>query len=200
MQINSVRDLLGLAFNSFSQPKQSLRRVLDLNLSLTQALQAGVLVVILGMIIPFLTVLLYAQDEQSVLLPMGDRPILATLIQFAFLLGLSAMIFIVGKVFKGQGRFVDALIAMSWLQFVLIGFQVAQLLTGLFSPVISAVIFLAGMVAMFYMLVQFIMEVHGFTKVMPVIAGLFAAFFAGAILLSITMSLMGITPEVVANV
>ncbi len=53
---------------------------------------------------------------------------------------------------------------------------------------------------MVYLTVNFIMEVNGFTNAFAVTAGVFGSFFGIALILSILLAILGITPEVIQNV
>ena len=86
---------------------------------------------------------------------------------------------------------------MVWLQAILLIFHIAQFLVSMVSLQLSVMIALASSIAMFYLLINFVMEVHGFKKIGAVIIGIFGTFIAAAFGLSILLTFLGFSPEAI---
>jgi hypothetical protein len=122
----------------------------------------------------------------------ASSPITSFVIQFMVIVLSAIAIQTGGRIFGGKGTLADSLLALTWLEFVLLLVQFAQVAAFLLFPAMGGLIFITAVVLMFYLLVNFIMEVHGFTNALAVVAGVIVGFFAVAILLLILLSLLGI--------
>ncbi len=200
MQTNRADSLLGLAVGSLREPRKCLRIVLDIVITMPELLQAAALVVSLSMILPLVALIMQPSDVQDAMMGFSINPFFAVLIQMVILIGAAAMIVGIGRIFNGYGTFKEALTAMVWLQFILIGIQFLQFSLGLLSPQLSAVIFILSMVVLIYLVVNFIMEIHGFTNTGAVIFGVVGSFFGIVLMIAMLLVAIGITPEAIQNV
>jgi Yip1-like protein len=200
MQTNGAGSLLGLAVRTLQEPKRNLRIVLDIVITMSELMQATALVVVLSMILPTITMLLQPAEVQDAMAGIHLNPVKAVVVQMAVLIVASTLIAYVGRMFKGFGTFKEALTAMVWLQFVLIGVQIIQLLVGFIVPQLSMLVFMLSLGLMLYLTVNFIMEIHGFTNTSMVIFGVVGSFFAVAMVFSFILVLLGFTPEAFQDV
>ena len=72
----------------------------------------------------------------------------------------------------GTGSFPDTLLAMVWLQFLMLGLQVIQLVLMVLFPPLAAIVNLAGFAIFLWLLTNFIAELHGFRSLLAVFGGI----------------------------
>lgn len=200
MQIDGLRDLIQLAIKTLREPKRCLRIVLDIVITMPELMQATALVVLLSMILPIISLMLQPIEVQQAMSAFSSNPIPIFILQVFIILGSAGLITTFGKMFQGYGTFKETLTAMVWLQFVLLGVQILQLLVSIIAPGFNAAFFLGSVLMMIYLTISFIMEIHGFNNLAAVTISFFGCFFALIIALSILLALFGITPEVIKNV
>ncbi|NCM97616.1 MAG: YIP1 family protein, partial [Rhodobacterales bacterium] len=73
-----------------------------------------------------------------------------------------------------HGRFDEALILVVWLQFVLLGLQAVQLVAYAVAPLLADLIGLATVALFFWLLTNFVAELHGFKSLGLVFVGVLA--------------------------
>lgn len=200
MQIDGFGDLLKLGVKTLREPKRCLRIVLDIVITMQELLLATVFVVVLSTILSIILFMVEPADVPPAFLTLSSNPIALFMVQFATFLGLAAMVTYVGRMFKGHATFKEALTALVWLQFILFGVSIIQLIFGLILSPLYLIVFIASMMIAIHLTVNFIMEIHGFTNVLAVMAGIVGTFFGAMIILTIILTLLGFTPEVVENV
>lgn len=200
MQINGLGSLLGLAVETLQKPKKCLRIILDIVITMPELLHATALIAALSTILSIVLLLIEPVDVQNALSALSANPIPLFIVQMATFLGIAALITYVGRLFQGHATFKEALTALVWLQFILFGVSIVQLILGFIVPFLSPIVFLFSMMIMIHLTVSFIMEIHGFTNVFAVIAGIFGTFFSIAFILAIIFSMLGFVPEAVQDV
>lgn len=200
MNINTINGLLKLALATPKEPKQSLRTLINQNLSLSETVQAAIFITVVGMFLPMVSNLIDPIETQSPFGPMLSHPLQMFAMQLFITFAAAALVMGLGRLNRGYGDFKDALTAVVWLQFILLGIQILQFLLAFMFPTLSILVFMASLLLMLYLSVHFIMEIHGFTNPIAVTFGVMAAFFGLAFILSIILTLLGFTPEAVSNV
>lgn len=91
------------------------------------------------------------------------------------------------------------MLVVVWLQLLMLGVQVAQLLALVVLPPLAGLIGLIGFVGFVWLMVNFIAELHGFRSLGLVFGGIIVTFIAAAFVLAILLALT-IGPEVLQNV
>jgi DNA-binding transcriptional regulator of glucitol operon len=86
-----------------------------------------------------------------------------------------------------------------WLQVIMLGVQVVQVVALIIAPPVAAIINLAGLVLFFWLMTSFIAELHGFTSRGKVLAGILVTSFAVAMIL-VFLLLLTFGPEALGNV
>lgn len=200
MKIDGLSSLIQLAIASLRTPKKSLRIILDLVITMPELIQATALVVALSMMLPIISLMFQPAQVQEAMKAYSTNPIPVFFLQLGILIGSAAIINFISQIFKGYGTFKEMLTAMVWMQFILIIIQVLQLVISIIAPQLNGIILLFSLMIMVYLTVNFIMEVNGFTNAFAVTAGVFGSFFGIALILSILLAILGITPEVIQNV
>ena len=182
-------DLLALGTRTVSDPRSAAREVLALPLPRSEHWNAFLLVIVLAGMIHALTLVLFPPDPS---VPQISGLMVAAFIGGSILLT-AATIQVVGRWFGGQGRFEDTLLLTVWLQYVLIGFQVIQLVLMVLLPPAAGLVTIFGFVASIWILVNFIAEVHGFESLGKVFLGMIGAAFGIAFALALVLGALGVS-------
>lgn len=189
-----LRSLVSLARESVADPRGVGRALMAMNLPMEARWLAMAVTVALSVLLTHLSLVLMQVPSGGQLGGMMSSPASAAGTQLGIMLVLSAGIGRVGQMMGGTGSFADALLLVTWAEFVLVLLQVLQLVVALLFPFASVLIGLAGVALFFWQLTQFTLVLHGFTSPVKVFFGLLAGFFAAAFLLVVVLSILGITP------
>ncbi|MEZ5762223.1 MAG: Yip1 family protein [Paracoccaceae bacterium] len=100
----------------------------------------------------------------------------------------------IGSLFGGTGRFSDALLAVTWVQGVMLVPQAVQILIFPVLPGVSGLIALGSVVLFFYLLSQFICVVHGFRSAVAVFFVVIGTLLALGIVLAVLFTMLGVLP------
>ena len=181
-----------LGVRSIPDPRGVLGELRRRNYSVRDMAMAAALVAALGVIFFEGTMLLAPVEGQDGTLLGITSPIGAFVFQYAMILVTAVVVFFGGRMFGGKAGFNDSLLAVTWLQFVMLLVQVVQMVALILVPPLGLLVFMTALILLVYLLVNFIMEIHGFKNPMAVVAGVIGAFFAIALVLSILMAILGI--------
>lgn len=119
-------------------------------------------------------------------------PIRAAVFQWLFLAVTVFLVHRVGRAFGGHGRFADALLFVVWLQLVMLGFQVLQMVVLPLSPNIAGLIGLVSFGFYLWLLTVFIAELHGFvSRGMVFLVMVLTALAAGFLLAMVLILFLG---------
>ncbi|SDE15847.1 YIP1 family protein [Limimaricola pyoseonensis] len=189
-----VADLLRLSLRA---PREAGQRVMTLPLSRATVGQGLVLVTCLSVLLTALlqgampavpTDGLPEPDMQGFgLSPFAYAGLLGTsLLLLAF--GLSAA----GRALGGSGRFDEALAIVVWLEVLAMLLRLIQGVTILVLPPLGGLIGLAGLVYLFWCLVQFTAALHGFSGPGRAVITLFLALIGIGATIALLLALTGI--------
>ncbi|WP_175469232.1 Yip1 family protein [Pseudorhodobacter antarcticus] len=117
-------------------------------------------------------------------------PVRTAMLQWVVLLVSVHAIYRVGAWRGGTGTLNGAVVLVAWLQFILLLFQIAQLLADAILPPLAGVLGTAGMVAFFWLLTNFIAQLHGFKSLAMTFLGVLITSFVAVFLLSIVITLL----------
>lgn len=101
----------------------------------------------------------------------------------------------VGRAFGGTGRLADALVAVGWIEAVMIALQAAQLVVTILLPPLGALFGIATLLVAAYLVVAFTMAVHGFRNPLLVVLGIAGTVMMTSFLLSLLAAMLGLLPE-----
>ncbi len=101
-----------------------------------------------------------------------------------------------GKGFGGTGSFEETMLLITWLQFILVCLQVAQTLALVLLPPFAGMIGIGALVLFFWLLVNFVAVLHGFTSLGLVFVGIILSFFGVGFGLALILTMIGLTPGV----
>jgi hypothetical protein len=180
-----------LGVRSIADPRGVLGELRARNYAITDVAMAAALVAALGVIFFEASLLLAPVEGEAGTLLGITSPIGAFVFQYAMILVTAAVVCYGGRMFGGQAGLDDSLLAVTWLQFVMLLVQILQVVALILVPPLGLLIFMVALILLVYLLVNFIMEIHGFKNPMAVVAGVIGAFFTIALVLSILLAILG---------
>ena len=101
-----------------------------------------------------------------------------------------------GRIFGGTGRFADALLAVGWVEAIMVVLQAVQLVATVILPPVGALVGIATLMLAAYLLVAMTMAVHGFRNPLLVVLGIVATVMVTSFLMSILAASTGLLPGV----
>jgi Yip1 domain len=186
----SVSGLLAEARLTLRDPRAGARRIMALGLPASAGRPALGLMAITSAILAHLSL---AAVDPAAGDPFGDlmsSPIRTAVLQFVILMAAVWLIHAVGRARGGSGSLAQALSLMVWLQLLMLGIQIVQLVLQLALPPVAGLVNIVGMVLFFWLLTNFIAELHGFRSRLAVfggvVVGLIGLGFVAATLLMLT--------------
>lgn len=102
----------------------------------------------------------------------------------------------VGRIFGGTGRFLDALLAVGWVEAVMVALQALQLVATVVLPPLGALIGIATLMLAAYLIVAMTMAVHGFRNPLLVVLGIIGTVMLTSLLMSMLAATLGLLPAV----
>ncbi len=194
MNLMSPRTLGRLAVDTVRAPRPTFARLRALELDLSTLWQALLLVVVLSIVLAELVnmylLATIGTDAQPTLLL---SPFFFGVIQLAFLLISVFMIHRIGRAFRGTGDLADAMLAVTWLQFVMVCLQVVQGVLLILMPPLAGIVMLLGLALFFWLLTNFVAELHDFHSLGRVFGMILFVLVGVALGLSFLLTLAGVT-------
>lgn len=184
--------LTELLRQSLRDPRAAARRIMAIDMPSSVRWEALALVVILSALVGQISILMMTGELTAP--GLLGTPLQSVAIQGAVLLVMVQAIYHVGRALGGTGGFGQTLTLVSWLQCVMIGVQVAQVVALTIIPPLAGLIGIAGMVLFLWLLTNFIAELHGFPSLGRVFAMILATAFALAFVVALVMGILGIQP------
>lgn len=184
--------LTELLRQSLRDPRAAARRIMAIDMPSSVRWEALALVVILSALVRQISILMMTGELTAP--GLLGTPLQSVAIQGAVLLVMVQAIYHVGRALGGTGGFGQTLTLVSWLQCVMIGVQVAQVVALTIIPPLAGLIGIAGMVLFLWLLTNFIAELHGFPSLGRVFAMILATAFALAFVVALVMGILGIQP------
>tara|TARA_R110002072_G_scaffold8346_3_gene43072 strand:+ start:225 stop:803 length:579 start_codon:yes stop_codon:yes gene_type:complete len=97
-----------------------------------------------------------------VAMPMGFTPNLYGLVMASVLVILTFALYLTGQVFGGKATFPHSFAIIIWLEAVALVIRAVQAIVYLISPVMSSYVSIFGIVALLWILLNFVKQVHRF--------------------------------------
>lgn len=182
--------LLRLARQSVSDPRGGARVMIELDLPRPVLLQFYLLLQVFSAMVKVVYFAI-APEPDGIEIP-PDAAITFTLFEAAIGLVAAFAVHRIGRAFGGRGSFDQALTLVTWAQFILFLVNVVQLALMLVLPPMVDVINIVAIALFFWLMVNFVTELHGFNSPGLVFAGILLSLFGFAILLSILFSAIGL--------
>jgi hypothetical protein len=188
-----------LARLSLEDPRAATRRLLSLGVPLPARTVGLLLMAVASAVLMHLGFLILPVTDDPLAALLMQSPFQTAVIQWLILTVSVLLIHRIGRAWGGKGSLPDTLLVVVWLQVIMLGVQVLQLLALVLSPPLAGVLNLAGLVLFFWLMSSFVAELHGFGSRWAVLAGLLVTGFAVAVLLVLILALF-IGPEALGHV
>lgn len=181
--------LLRMARDTVSNPRQGAAEIIHLRLEPPILRLAFGLVVVLTMLLGEFGALLMPPAADNAF---AVSPVMLGLVQAAFLFVMAHAVTRIGQWFGGTGQFDAALALIIWLQFIFLCLQVIQLVALVIVPPIAGLITVLALGLFFWLLVNFIATLHGFTSLGMIFVMTILSIFGIIFGLSLILTLLGI--------
>jgi Yip1 domain len=191
--------MVALARHTLEDPRAGVRALLALGVPLPARTVGLLLVSVLSALLVHLGFLILPATDDPIAQFMSQSPFRSAVIQWVILAATVLAIYRIGRAFGGRGTLSDSLLVVVWLQVIMLGVQVIQLLVLILFAPLAGLVNLAGLVLFFWLFTSFIAEIHGFASRWAVLVGVIGAGFAVAFVLVVVLSML-FGPEVFQGV
>lgn len=190
--------LFGMALQTVPEPRKIARELFGLNLARSALWQMLLLILVLGALLGVGSSILFppAPEMTGTVFAM---PLIVAMAEGSVAVITVFLIFWLGRAAGGRGSFEDAIMTVTWLNFVLLIVQAAVLVLSLFAPGLAALLWLAGGVMGFWILSHFIAEMHGFASAARVFLAILLTSFVAVALLSVVLAILGVGAAMTAG-
>lgn len=154
------------------------------------------LAVTLSTLLSTLSLLLFPVAPGDAMGELFSVPLTLAWVQFGTIALAALCMTVVGRLFGGRGEFPDALLAIGWIELILVGLQAMQLVLMLLMPASANLMFLIACALFLYLVVAMTKALHGFTSTPKVVVGFVGSLFVLGFVLSLIAAALGILPEV----
>jgi hypothetical protein len=193
------QQVLSLARLSLEDPRAAVRLLLRLGVPLPARTLGLLLVAVLSALLWHLGFLILPGEVDPMTAFMSTSPLRSAAVQWLILSATVLLAFRIGKAFGGTGSLSDTLLVLVWLQVILLGVQMVQLVALVVLPSLVGPLSLAGLGLFGWLLTSFVAELHGFRSRWTVFAGIIVSMFAVALLVAVAISPF-LPPEVLQGV
>lgn len=190
-----------LVAETLKNPQAAARRLIAKRVP-AQAVWLGLLLVsVMSLIV--LQLSLIAVGDGQMLNPAGTafrQPVTGTIFQAFSILLIALIMTFTGRICGGKGRFMEALLLVVWLEFILTILAAVQLVGLLLVPMVGIILSVLAIPLFIWLLVSFTATVHGFRNLLLVLLGLIGVFILTAVALAIVLVAIGIDPNLLTQV
>lgn len=183
----TLANLLQMARFTVQSPREGARMVMALNVPVEARWVALALMAVGSAMLTALSLALLPPEVMALAGPQLPRPLVSAGLQLCALVVAVHATYRIGKWRGGHGSFADALLLIVWLQFILLILQAAQLLAQVLLPPLSDLIGLAGIALFFWLMTNFVAELHGFQSLLSVFLGILATTFLFGLVLAMLL-------------
>ena len=191
----TLQNVLAMARRTVSNPREGAEEVLALGVPRDALWTVLLLVVVLSIILGHITTLLLSSTSDVPISGLIANPLATGVLQFALLIVMILGIHYVGRAFGGMGSMDEAILLMSWLQFIMVCVQVIQTFFLLFIPPLASLVGFAGLILFMWLLTNFISVIHGFRSLGQVFAMILVTMFGFAFALAILLTIFGVSVD-----
>ncbi|SFA57391.1 Yip1 domain-containing protein [Paracoccus halophilus] len=178
-----------LAILTLRDAGAAMRVLRGLDLPMPARWMALFLAIVLSRILGVLLTILLPVPTDDPLSHMLQQPLTMAGIQLAGTVLSAVLVVRIGRMFGGTGNFADALLAIAWIELVLVAVQVVQIAMLLLLPATAALVGTFAAMLSIYLTVTMTKALHGFRSALMVAL----VYFGFSLLLG--LALMQIMPE-----
>lgn len=188
----TLNDLLRLAMESVRDPREGARRVTETGLPRDARWQALLLVVVVSVLLGQFSAVIAPGGADVLMAPFLANPLATALVQLGLVAIMVYAVYWIGRAMGGTGSFEDTILLIAWMQFIMICVQVVQTVALILIPPVASLIGLLGLGLFFWLLTNFVAELHGFESLGKVFLMILVSIVGIAFGLSLILSLIGI--------
>ena len=189
----SFKFLLDQVLMTIRTPRDGARWVKSITMSRQSRWEALALFMVVGVVFNQITGFLMFGDFRIIMMGLTLNPITYAMIQMAVLVIMVFGVFWIGRAMGGTGGFGDAILLIAWLQAIMTLLQVAQTIAILLIPALGVIIAVASFMLFFWLLSNFIAELHGFTSIPKVLGMILISMIGLTFGMTILLSIIGIS-------
>ncbi|WP_313350276.1 YIP1 family protein [Paracoccus sp. (in: a-proteobacteria)] len=193
MKLGDLGDLMVLTLRD---PDAAIRVLRGLDLPMVTRWMVLLLAVSLSTLLAGLSLLLFPIEVDNPVSRMLSEPMTLAGIQFGAMALSALFVAHIGRLFGGHGNFADALLAVGWVELMLVGLQAVQVVMMLLFPATATMLSMLAFGLFLYLAVTMTKALHGFTNTAKVVVGLIGSVFVLGFVLSLIAAAFGIVPEV----
>lgn len=186
----SVTAVLELARFSVQSPRTAARQILAMAIPDTARWLLFLLVISASAVLTHIGFDLLPQNDRAFMETAMSSPLRTAILQAGFLLVAVVAVHRVGRWQGGTGSFADSLLLVGWLQFILLCLQITQIIALLILPPVAEIIGVLGLGLSFWLLTQFVLELHGFQSAWKVFLSILGVLFSAAMAASLVLVLV----------
>ncbi|NJM84051.1 MAG: YIP1 family protein [Tabrizicola sp.] len=195
----NMDEVLALGRLSLENPRKAARVLVAMDVPVAARTAGLLLVAVASTVLSHIGFLIQPPTDDPIGQFIAASPFRTAAFQWLLLSVSVLLIYRVGRMRGGSGSMNDALLVVVWLQVLMLGLQLLQVLLLLISPVLAAVVGLAGIVLFLWLLTNFVAELHGFQSLLAVFGAIVLTGFAVAFLFVFILA-MFFGPEALAHV
>lgn len=195
MNFSNLGDLVVL---SVRDPATAFRILQGLRLPLPVRWMVMVLAATLAALLVAVIFHLFPADGGELVTAITMQPISYAGMQLMGMVIMTAAITFIGRLFGGTGTFPDAMLIIGWVEMLMVVSSALQIVLALVFPAAAQFVVTLSIGLALYLLVTMTKALHGFASMGKVILGFIGSMFGMAILLTIVLTALGVTPEVPA--
>ena len=191
--MSAIGALIRAGVDTLRDPRAAAQRLMALPLSRRQRWEALLLVAVISAALAWLAFALNAALGRFGPGPVPVMsPLMMLVVQVVVLWAMAVCIHGIGRAMRGTGSLDDAIVLVAWVQAMLAGVQILQIVAALLFPPLSALLGLAGFVILFWLLTVFVKEMHGFRSGGAVFLSIVLVMVVMATLLRLIFGIFGI--------
>lgn len=189
----TLAGLLQAARFTVQNPRAGARALLAMGLPMSARWLAFGVVISGSSLLTILAVRLSPSGAEPAVAEVLSQPIALAVMQGVVMLVFAQLMARVGQMAGGTGGFADALLLLTWVQVILMLLQVAQVVLELAIPAAADLLGLLGLGLMLWLVTHFVAELHGFTSLGSVFAGVIGTVLAAGFAVSVlVVALVGV--------
>jgi hypothetical protein len=187
----NLPNLLSALRYSLQSPRDAIRQVIDSEPPMTARWIALLLVAIASTFLTLLSFSLVPSDElpPALVRSMGS-PLSLAAIHLVVLFVSVHLLFRIGRFRNGRGSFADSLTVLIWFQIIMLAVQAVQLALQVLLPPFAPAAYLAGLALFFWLMTNFVAELHGFASLSKTFFGILVALAVLILLLVFGLALV----------
>jgi|688.fasta_scaffold37075_6 hypothetical protein len=187
----NLPNLLSALRYSLQSPRDAIRQVIASDPPMTARWIALLLVAIVSTFLMLLSLsLVPPEDLPPALVRSMDSPLSLAALHLAMLVVSAHLLFRLGRFRNGRGSFADSLTVLIWFQIIMLAVQAVQLALQVLLPPFALAAYLAGLVLFFWLLTNFVAELHGFASLTRTFFGILVALAVLILVLGFGLALV----------